>query len=148
MSRPPKPVMLSKSPTGLPSLAGRLFSKRIRRWAASGFGCTFPPVRKPSPRVRRLAGIAIGLGIAVATFVFVLPEVANYPAVWRAVRDLPWWGPLALVAAATLNLVTFAPPWMAALPRLGFRQAFVVTQASTASTYIAPGGAAPGIAVS
>jgi uncharacterized protein (TIRG00374 family) len=35
---------------------------------------------------------------------------------------------------------------MAALPGLGFRRAFVVTQASTASTYIAPGGAAVGAA--
>ena len=37
---------------------------------------------------------------------------------------------------------------MVALPGLRFRQAFVITQASTASTYVAPGGAAPGIAVS
>jgi uncharacterized membrane protein YbhN (UPF0104 family) len=37
---------------------------------------------------------------------------------------------------------------MAALPQLGFRRAFVVTQASTASTYIAPGGAAVGVALS
>src|SRR5262249_36666804 len=37
---------------------------------------------------------------------------------------------------------------MASLPGLRYWQAFVLTQASTASTYIAPGGAAPGIAVS
>jgi uncharacterized protein (TIRG00374 family) len=37
---------------------------------------------------------------------------------------------------------------MVALPGLGFRRAFVVTQASTASTYIAPGGAAVGVALS
>ena len=47
-----------------------------------------------------------------------------------------------------LNLATFAPPWMAALPGLRFRQAFVVTQASTASTYVAPGGPTVGIALS
>ena len=47
-----------------------------------------------------------------------------------------------------MNVLTYAPPWQAALPGLGFRQAFVVTQASTASTYVAPGGAAPGMAVS
>ena len=50
--------------------------------------------------------------------------------------------------ATLLNLVTFAPPWMAALPGLRFRQAFVVTQASTASTYIAPAGVAVGMALS
>jgi uncharacterized membrane protein YbhN (UPF0104 family) len=45
-----------------------------------------------------------------------------------------------------LNLATFAPPLQAALPGIGFRHAFVATQASTASTYVAPGGAAVGIA--
>jgi uncharacterized protein (TIRG00374 family) len=55
---------------------------------------------------------------------------------------------LALVAVTLANLVTYAPPWQAALPGLRFRQAFVVTQASTASTYVAPGGFAPGMAVS
>ena len=50
--------------------------------------------------------------------------------------------------ASIVNVLTYAPPWLAALPGLGFRQAFVVTQASTASTYVAPGGAAPGMAVS
>ena len=47
-----------------------------------------------------------------------------------------------------LNLATYAPPWMAALPGLHFRQAFVVTQASTASTFVAPGGPAVGMALS
>jgi uncharacterized membrane protein YbhN (UPF0104 family) len=36
---------------------------------------------------------------------------------------------------------------MAALPGIGFRRAFVAAQASTASTYVAPGGAAVGIAL-
>jgi uncharacterized protein (TIRG00374 family) len=36
---------------------------------------------------------------------------------------------------------------MAALPGLSFLRAFVLTQASTASTYIAPGGAAVGVAL-
>ena len=89
----------------------------------------------------------IGLGIAVvaATFVFVLPQIANYGEVWSVVSTLSWLQIAALVAATVLNLVTFAPPWMAALPGLGFRRAFVLTQASTASTYIAPGGAAVGV---
>jgi uncharacterized membrane protein YbhN (UPF0104 family) len=55
---------------------------------------------------------------------------------------------LALAGATILNIVTFAPPWMVCLPGLGFLRALVVTQASTATTYIAPGGAAPGMAVS
>ena len=67
---------------------------------------------------------------------------------WAAVQTLSW-ADFGLLAGATLlNLVTFAPPWMAALPGLRFVQAFVVTQASTASTYVAPGGVAVGMALS
>lgn len=89
----------------------------------------------------------IGFGIAVvaATFAFVLPRIANYGAVWSVVKELSWLQIAALVGATLLNLVTFAPPWMVALPGLGFRRAFVLTQASTASTYLAPGGAAVGV---
>ena len=82
-----------------------------------------------------------------ATFFFVLPRIANYGDVWAVVTDLSWEQVGALLLATVLNLVTFAPPWMVALPRLGFRRAFVLTQASTASTYIAPGGAAVGVAL-
>lgn len=104
---------------------------------------------------RRAAGsparlVVGGLGIAAVavTFGFVLPRIANYGAVWHVVETLSWAQIAALLAATAVNLVTFAPPWMVALPRLGFRRAFVLTQASTASTYIAPGGAAVGVALS
>lgn len=107
-------------------------------------------VGPPKPKHRRLTKrrlLAAGIGIAViaATFAFVLPRIANYGDVWAVVKQLTWTQIAALLAATVLNLVTFAPPWMAALPGLGFRRAFVVTQASTASTYIAPGGAAVGV---
>lgn len=95
---------------------------------------------------RRLALSAIGLAVVVATFAFVLPRIADYRAVWAVVADLSW-AQIAVLAAVTVaNLVTFAPPWQVALPGLGFGHAFVVTQASTASTYLAPGGAAVGVA--
>jgi uncharacterized protein (TIRG00374 family) len=81
----------------------------------------------------------------VATFIFVLPRIANYREVWAVVEELSWQQIGALLVATALNLVTFAPPWMAALPGLSFLRAFVLTQASTASTYIAPGGAAVGV---
>ena len=57
-----------------------------------------------------------------------------------------WQWVVVLVAATALNLITFAPPWMVTLPGLGFRQAFVMTQASTALSIVAPGGAAIGMA--
>ena len=103
------------------------------------------PVRS---RRRQLLGGGIALAVIVATFFFVLPRIADYRDVWSVVKTLTWEELLALAAATALNLVTYAPPWQAALPGLRFRQAFVVTQASTASTYVAPGGFAPGMAVS
>src|SRR4051812_45827931 len=96
---------------------------------------------------RRLVIVVAGLAVVVATFAFVLPRIADYRDVWAVLRDLTWEqiGLLAIVTA--LNIVTFAPPFMATMPGLGFLRALVVTQASTASTYIAPGGAAVGIAL-
>jgi putative heme transporter len=103
--------------------------------------------RRSSSRQRQLIGIGLGLAVVAATFVFVLPRIADYGDVWRVVRELSWQQIGALLLATMLNLVTFAPPWMVALPGLGFRRAFLLTQASTASTYIAPGGAAVGVAL-
>jgi uncharacterized protein (TIRG00374 family) len=97
------------------------------------------------PRKRQLIAIGVGIAVVVATFIFVLPRIANYREVWAVVKELSWQQIGALLLATALNLVTFAPPWMAALPGLGFLRAFVLTQASTASTYIAPGGAAVGV---
>ena len=98
------------------------------------------PVRS---RRRQLIGGGVALVVIVATFFFVLPRIADYRDVWDVVKTLTWKGLLALAVASIVNLATYAPPWQAALPGLRFRQAFVVTQASTASTYVAPGGAAP-----
>ena len=106
-----------------------------------------------TPRRRRFSwrhvlGIGAGIAVVVATFAFVLPRIADYRDVWAVVKTLSWEQAALLLGATVLNLVTFAPPWMAALPGLRFRQAFVVTQASTASTYVAPGGVAVGMALS
>ena len=92
--------------------------------------------------------VALPLAIVVAAFLVVLPQLADYGDVWGEVKGLDGTALLVLAAATVVNLLTFAPPWMAALPGLGFRRAFLVTQASTASTYVAPGGAAVGIATS
>ena len=96
---------------------------------------------------RRVIGIAIAVVVIGGVFLFVLPKIADYRAVLDTIGDLTWEQVLVLAGATVLNIVTFAPPFMAALPGLGFVRALVVTQASTASTYIAPGGAAVGIAL-
>ena len=97
---------------------------------------------------RTILSGGVALAVVIGVFALVLPRIADYRDVWGVVKTLSWPQILALAGAVLLNLATYAPPWMVALPGLRLRQAFVITQASTASTYIAPGGAAPGVAVS
>jgi putative heme transporter len=99
-----------------------------------------------SPRTRNLLFGALGLGVVVVTFAVVLPRIANYRDVWDVVETLDTAWLLVLAGTVVLNIVTYAPPWMVALPGLPFRQALPFTQASTAFTYIAPGGGIVGMA--
>jgi putative heme transporter len=101
------------------------------------------PKRRP---IRRIVIAVAGAIFAIVTFGYFLPQIADYRDVWAVVRGLSWPWVLALVAATILNLLTFAPPWMVALPGLDFRSAFALTQASTALSIVVPGGAAVGIA--
>lgn len=106
---------------------------------------TKPPKKS---RRRQLITAAVAIAVIGLTFAFVLPKIADYRSVWDVISTLSWPSILALIGATLLNIVTFAPPWMVCIPTLGFVRALVVTQASTATTYVAPGGAAPGMAVS
>jgi uncharacterized protein (TIRG00374 family) len=95
---------------------------------------------------RRLLGGGLAAVVVIAVFVFFLPRIADYRDVWDVVRDISWQDGLLLIAATALNIVTFAPPWMAALPGLRFRQALMMSQASTALSIVSPAGAAVGMA--
>ena len=111
---------------------------------------TAPVAAEPGRRFswRSLVGGGLGLVVVVATFVFVLPKVADYGDVWGVIKELTAAQIALLLGATLLNLATYAPPWQAALPGISFKHAFVLTQASTASTYVLPGGAAVGMGVS
>ena len=102
--------------------------------------------RKQRVGWRRYAFAGVGVAIVVVTFVVVLPRIANYRDVWAAVSTLTWQWLVVLAAATVLNVATFAPPWMVVLPGLRFRRALAMTQASTALSIVAPGGAAVGMA--
>ena len=68
--------------------------------------------------------------------------------VWASVRDLSWPWILGLALVAAINITTFGPALMVALPGLPYRAALANGLASTASTYVAPGGPAVGIGLS
>lgn len=104
--------------------------------------------RRLLARLKANAGRLIAVALVVGVFAFVLPRVADYGEVWDIVSGLSTLDLVALVAAAILNLLTFAPPWMAALPGLSFVHALVMTQASTAASSVVPGGDAVGMALS
>ena len=105
-----------------------------------------PPRRDRRRLIKRGVMISLSVGVIVATFAFFLPSIANYADVWQVVKGLSWTWVVALVVATCINLATFAPPWMIALPGLGFIRAMELTQASTALSLVFPGGAAVGIA--
>jgi uncharacterized membrane protein YbhN (UPF0104 family) len=106
--------------------------------------------RKPfykNPWFRRGVGGGLGIAVIVATFIFLLPQFAGYRQVWESITDLTWPQLGVLAVVTILNLATYGLAWLAVLPGLRYRQALVASLASSASTYIAPGGAAVGTAV-
>lgn len=105
--------------------------------------------RAIQPRhVRRLLGVGLTLACIAGAFGFVLPGIAGYGTVWHSVRQLTWPWIAALCLATAANVITFAPPWMVALPGLGFLRALSMTQVSTAFSMVVPGGAPVGMAAS
>jgi uncharacterized protein (TIRG00374 family) len=100
-----------------------------------------------SRHTRRILSAVLAIAVIAATFFFILPRVADYGEVWSQVKELSWPKIGVLVVVTVLNLATYSPPWMAALPGLRYRNAFVLSQSSSASTYIAPGGPAVGVAL-
>jgi uncharacterized protein (TIRG00374 family) len=94
------------------------------------------------------AGRAFALVLVVGVFAFVLPRVADYGEVWHQLTALGSGGVAVLLVTAIVNMGTFGPPWMAALPGLSFLHALVMSQASTAAASVLPGGDAVGIALS
>ena len=99
-------------------------------------------------RRRRLLAVAVAIAVVAVAFALALPRIAGYGPVWNVLRRLTWPWILALCAASVANILTFAPPWMVTLPRLGFVKALSMTQASTAFSSVAPGGAPVGMAAS
>jgi uncharacterized protein (TIRG00374 family) len=94
--------------------------------------------------------VMIGVSVATIglTFAFVLPHIADYRQVWNVVTGLSWQWIVGLAVAAAINVATFGPPWMAALPGLSYLHSSRVTLASTAVSVVAPGGGAAGMAAS
>lgn len=88
---------------------------------------------------RVLLGVVGGV-LIVATFAYFLPTIADYGEVWQVVKALSWTWVAALLAVTALNVLTFAPPWLAVLPGLRFWPTLMMTQVTTALSIVVPGG--------
>jgi uncharacterized protein (TIRG00374 family) len=93
-----------------------------------------------------IAGI-ITLVILVVMVAVVLPQLGDYDAAWDAIRSMETWELLMIVAATIAMIFIYALPFQAALPGLGFWQAFQVRQVSFMISNVVPAGGAFGLAV-
>ncbi|MBB3083623.1 lysylphosphatidylglycerol synthase transmembrane domain-containing protein [Geodermatophilus sabuli] len=93
----------------------------------------------------RAARTTLTVVVIVAIFAGALPQISDYAAAWDLVRRVDG-AEIALVAAVALvNLFSYAPLWMAALPGLGLGRAVMSDQASTAVSNTVPVGFAFGV---
>jgi uncharacterized membrane protein YbhN (UPF0104 family) len=97
---------------------------------------------------RAVLRFALGIAVAAAVFVEVVPRIASYGDVAHRLGAVSWPWIAALAAGSLLDIVTTALPWQAVLPQLSFPAALAFTQASTALTTLLPGGAPLGMALS
>lgn len=91
--------------------------------------------------------IALSVAVVVAIFAGVLPRIASYSEVWAIIAALSRSELALLLMVAGWNLVTYWFVMVAALPRLSYPQAAVVSQASTAISNTVPAGGAVGVGV-
>jgi uncharacterized protein (TIRG00374 family) len=91
---------------------------------------------------KRVLGAIASLVIVVGIFVYAIPRIADYSAVWKTITALTAVELWSLVAAMLFNLLTYWLANMAALPGLKLAQSAVVTQTTTSVANTIPGGGA------
>ena len=108
-----------------------------------------PPGRRWGTLRRVLTGpvgrTALTMGVVVAVFVGVLPRMAHYAPAGDLVRGLTAAEVAVLGVVALVNLFSYAPLWMAAMPGLTLGRAVLSDQASTAVSNTVPVGFAFGV---
>lgn len=96
---------------------------------------------------KNTVGGLLSVAVVVIVFGFVLPRFADYGDVWHQVQTMSIYYAALLLAAEVVNLVTFAPPFMIAMPGMRVRQALELQYTGTAISYVVPLGGAVGMTV-
>jgi putative heme transporter len=108
------------------------------------------PVAAPhkTKPVVRVIQILVAIIVVVAVFFFLLPKIADYSAVWATIADLTWLEIGSLLAVSIVNIVSYWPQMMAAMPGLTLGQAAVNNQTTTTISNILPFGGAIAVGTS
>ena len=93
-------------------------------------------------RPSQVVGALVPFLLVGAVLAYLLPQVTDVRDVRSAVAGMTWLEVGTLLAAAALNLATYGLVTVTTTPGLTFRQAMVVTEASTAVANTVPGGGA------
>jgi len=96
-------------------------------------------------RRRQAVQAVVSLAVVGAIFLGVLPKITDLSEVRRHIGAMTAGELGTLVAVALWNLVTYLFVWVASLPGLGYGQAAVVTQSTTAVANTVPAGSAVAI---
>lgn len=94
--------------------------------------------------VKRIVQTVLSVAV-VGIFVFAIPKIADYSAVWKTITSMTWLELTSLVAATIFNLFTYWWANMAALPGLTLGRSAVVTQTTTSVSNTLPAGGAVGV---
>lgn len=107
-----------------------------------------PSRRGALRRVIRVLRLLLFPAVVVGVFFGVLPRIADLGQVWDQISDMSGREEAVLVALTALNIVTYWPMLVAAMPGLSLAQAAVVCQSSTAVAMTLPAGGAVAVGVS
>ena len=114
-------------PTGntepCPPARSKQASRPTPRTSSSRFSSTKREQEAPQRTHARSSAASLSVLIIGGVFVFALPKIANYGDVWDVVQTLSWEWLVAARPRDVLNLATYAPPLMAALPGLSYLHA-------------------------
>lgn len=91
---------------------------------------------------KRIVQLVASLVIVAGIFVFAIPRIADYSAVWSTISALTWAEMASILGAMVFNLVTYWLANMAALPGLSLGRAAVLTQTTTSVANTLPAGGA------
>ena len=94
---------------------------------------------------KRLVSIGAAIVVLVAVFAFALPQFASYQEAWTAIAAMSGAEIVLLGLTAVVKLAIAPTQMMAALPGLGYWDAFAVNESGTALSNTLPAGGAFGV---